>query len=120
MCSSDLIEAVMGAVLLVFAPFLIGLATPAPWQAGVAAAGIAIAAASATSVQLWFRAQAKRSHFRRRQTSSRMATFAEAFVSISWAATAALAANGTWLAVAPAVFAIGVLAGARWMAPRKA
>jgi ABC-2 type transport system permease protein len=48
-----------------------------------------------------------------------MATFAEAFVSISWAATAALAAGGTWLAVAPAVFALGVLAGARWMSPRK-
>ena len=49
-----------------------------------------------TAIQLWFRTQAKRSHFRRRQTSSRVATFAEAFSSISWAATAALAAAGTW------------------------
>jgi ABC-2 type transport system permease protein len=34
--------------------------------------------------------QAKRSQFRRRQTSSRLATFAEAFSSIGWAASAAL------------------------------
>jgi ABC-2 type transport system permease protein len=40
---------------------------------------------------LWFRGQARRSQFRRRQTSSRLATFAEAFSSIGWAATAALA-----------------------------
>jgi ABC-2 type transport system permease protein len=79
-----------------------------------------IAAGSATAIQLWFRAQAKRSHFRRRQTSSRMATFAEAFASISWAATAALAAAGTWLAVMPALFAIAVMIGARWMSPRRA
>lgn len=113
------IEAVMGAVLMVFAPFLAALVLIAPWQAGIAATGIVISAASATAIQLWFRAQAKRSHFRRRQTSSRMATFAEAFASISWAATAALAAGGTWLAMAPAVFAVAVLAGARWMSPRK-
>ena len=31
------------------------------------------------------RTQARRKHFRRRQTSSRVATFAEAFSSISWA-----------------------------------
>jgi ABC-2 type transport system permease protein len=113
------IEAVMGAVLLVFAPFLAALVLIAPWQAGIAAAGIVISAASATAIQLWFRAQAKRSHFRRRQTSSRMATFAEAFASITWAAAAALAAGGTWLAVVPAVFAVSVLAGARWMSPRR-
>jgi ABC-2 type transport system permease protein len=34
--------------------------------------------------------QARRSQFRRRQTSSRLATFAEAFSSIGWAASAAL------------------------------
>jgi ABC-2 type transport system permease protein len=48
-----------------------------------------------------------------------MATFAEAFASISWAATAALAAAGTWLAIMPALFAITVVIGARWMSPRK-
>jgi ABC-2 type transport system permease protein len=114
------IEAVMGAVLLAFAPFLVALAVAAPFEAAVAAAGIMVSAASATAIQLWFRAQAKRSHFRRRQTSSRMATFTEAFASISWAVTAALAAAGMWFAVLPGVFAVAVLAGARWMRPRKA
>ncbi|PMY45030.1 permease, partial [Pseudomonas sp. GW456-L12] len=51
---------------------------------------IIIGATSATAIQLWFRVQARRSQFRRRQTSSRLATFAEAFSSIGWAATAAL------------------------------
>ncbi|RYX87410.1 MAG: permease, partial [Bradyrhizobiaceae bacterium] len=46
---------------------------------------------SATCIQLWYRVQARRSQFRRRQTSSRIATFAEAFSSIGWAATAVLA-----------------------------
>ncbi len=112
------IEAVMGAVLLVFAPFFAALLFVSLFHAAVAALGVIVAAASATAVQLWFRAQAKRSHFRRRQTSSRVATFAEAFVSIAWAATAGLAAAGSWFALGPAVFAVGVLAGARMMRPR--
>ena len=55
--------------------------------------GIGIAAAASTAVQFWFRSQAKRSHFRRRQVSSRLATFAEAFSSIGWAASAAVAGH---------------------------
>jgi ABC-2 type transport system permease protein len=113
------IEAVLGAVFLVFSPFLAAIAWLAPYQACVAATGVVVAAGAATAIQLWFRAQAKRSHFRRRQTSSRMATFAEAFASISWAATAALAAAGMWLAIMPAAFAVAAMAGARWMSPRK-
>jgi ABC-2 type transport system permease protein len=73
---------------------------------------------SATSIQLWFRSQAKRSQFRRRQVSSRVATFAEAFASIGWAATAAVAAMSLVLAIAPALMALLVVAGARYMAPR--
>jgi len=76
------------------------------------------AAPSAIAIQLWFRTQAKRSQFRRRQTSSRMATFAEAFSSITWAATAALAAAGLWHAIATGLIAIMVLAGTRMLAPR--
>jgi ABC-2 type transport system permease protein len=112
------VEAVMACIALAFAPFLLPLAIVAPYFALTAAVGIAVAAASSTAIQLWFRAQAKRSHFRRRQTSSRMATFAEAFSSISWAATAALAAGGTWLALVPACAALMVLAGGRALAPR--
>jgi len=111
------IEAVMGAIAIVFAPFLIALAFAAPWTALVAALGIVAAAATATTIQLWFRAQAKRSHFRRRQTSSRLATFAEAFSSIAWAGTAALAAAGTWLAVLAGLIALAILGGVRLISP---
>ena len=89
----------------------------APMTALVAALGIVAAAATATTIQLWFRAQAKRSHFRRRQTSSRLATFAEAFSSIAWAGTAALAAAGTWLAVLAGVIALAILGGVRLLSP---
>jgi ABC-2 type transport system permease protein len=112
------IEAVMAAIALVFAPFVLALTFVVPTFALTAALGIAVSAASATAIQLWFRTQAKRSHFRRRQTSSRMATFAEAFSSITWAATAALAAAGTGLAVITAVIALMVLGVARALAPR--
>jgi len=113
-------EAVMGAIAMVFAPLIVGLALASPPAAAVTALGVLSAAASATYIQLCFRAQAKRSHFRRRQTSSRIATFAEAFVSIGWAATAALAANELWLAAAfPAAMAAGILAGARYISPHR-
>jgi ABC-2 type transport system permease protein len=108
---------VMGAVAVVFAPFLIALALAAPITALVAALGIIAAGAAATTIQLWFRAQAKRSHFRRRQTSSRLATFAEAFSSIAWAGTAALAAAGTWFAVVAGLIGLAILAGVRLISP---
>jgi ABC-2 type transport system permease protein len=111
------IEAVMGAVAMVFAPFIVALAFASAWAALVAGLGVLVGAASATLVQLCFRTQARRSQFRRRQTSSRIATFAEAFSSIAWAATAALAASGSWLALFPAIIAIGILAGVRLIAP---
>ena len=66
------------------------------------------AAAAATLIQFWFRKQATRRHFRRRQTSSRFATFAEAFSSISWAATAALAAAGTLARARSGAVALGI------------
>ena len=94
-------EAVLGGVAVVFAPFVVVLAIVAPFAALVALAGVAIAAGSATAIQYWFRTQARRSLFRRRQTSSRVATFAEALSSTGWAGTGALAATGTWLAVVP-------------------
>ncbi len=101
-------------------PFVAALAFVSPRIALVATLGVLIAAAASTFVQLCFRTQAKRSQFRRRQVSSRIATFAEAFSSIAWAATAALAALGTWLAAFPAVIAIGILAGVRLLRPPQA
>jgi ABC-2 type transport system permease protein len=81
---------VLIAISTLFAPLIIALSFASLQQAAVTAAGVIISAASATAIQLWFRVQAKRSQFRRRQTSSRLATFAEAFSSIGWAATGAL------------------------------
>jgi len=111
------IEAVMGAVAVVFAPFVAALAFATPPVALVAVAGIAASGAAAITIQLWFRAQAKRSHFRRRQTSSRVATFAEAFSSIAWAGAAALAAAGSWFAIPAALIPLAILGGVRLISP---
>jgi ABC-2 type transport system permease protein len=112
------IEAVLGVIAVVFAPWVAVLAIASPWHALITCGGIVVAAGAATSIQLWFRSQAKRSQFRRRQVSSRVATFAEAFSSIGWAATAAVAAVNLWLAIAPGLVALAVVAGARFMSPR--
>ena len=114
------VEAVMGAVALMLAPLVVAFAFLSPLHAVAAVAGVACAAASTIRIQLWFRAQAKRSLFRRRHTSSRIATFAEALVSFSWAAAAGLAAAGTWLAAVSAVVALLILAGVKALAPRRA
>jgi ABC-2 type transport system permease protein len=114
------IEAVMQTIALVFTPFVAALAFASPRAALVGGAGVLVAAAASTFVQLCFRTQARRSQFRRRQVSSRIATFAEAFSSIAWAATAALMALGTWLAAFPAAIAIGILAGVRLLRPPQA
>jgi len=112
------IEAVIAIVAVIFAPLVAVIAVASPWHAAVTGLGIVIAAACATAIQLWFRTQAKRSQFRRRQVSSRIATFAEAFSSIGWAATAAVAAISPLLAVPPGLIAIALLVGARLLAPR--
>jgi ABC-2 type transport system permease protein len=103
------IEAVLGAIAIVMAPLLIAVGFASPRIALVTALGIAASASSATAIQLWFRAQARRNQFRRRQTSSRVATFAEAFSSISWAATAGMLAAGSSFAIGGAIFALIVL-----------
>jgi ABC-2 type transport system permease protein len=112
------VEAVIGSTAFVFAPLVAALAFASLAAAIVCGVGVLIAAASATHIQLCFRVQAKRSQFRRRQTSSRVATFAEAFSSIGWAGASALVASGSWLALFPALIALGVLAGVRAIAPR--
>jgi ABC-2 type transport system permease protein len=112
------IEAVLAIIAAVFAPLLAVIAVASPWHAAITGGGVIIAAAAATAIQLWFRTQAKRSQFRRRQISSRVATFAEAFSSIGWAATAAVAAVNLLLAIPPGLIALAVLGGARLLAPR--
>jgi ABC-2 type transport system permease protein len=114
------IEAVIGCIAVVFAPFVLALVLYAPVLAIVTGAGVAAAATSASLIQLWFRSQARRNQFRRRHTSSRIATFSEAFSSIMWAATGAVAAAGSWLAAVVALLAIGLLAGIKLLAPAQA
>lgn len=93
------VEAVLCVIAAGALPFLAGLAFTSLWGAAVAAAGIAVASASAILIQMWFKVSAKRTMFRRRQTASKTATFAEAFSSIFWAAAAGFAALQSWFAL---------------------
>jgi ABC-2 type transport system permease protein len=106
------IEAVMGVIAFIFVPLVVALAFASVRPALVAGAGVLIAAASAMLIQFCFRTQSRRSQFRHRHVSaSRIATFAEAVSSIAWALSSALAAAGMWLALIPALTAIGILGG---------
>ncbi|WP_315833718.1 permease [Bradyrhizobium prioriisuperbiae] len=113
------IEVVLLAVCAVCAPLVLPLLFVAPLQAIVTALSVMIAAMSATAIQLWFRVQARRSQFRRRQTSSRLATFAEAFASIGWAATAGLALALPVLAAITALMTMALLAIIWKVSPRQ-
>lgn len=114
------VEAVALAVCVPVVPIVLVLATTQPFIAAVTFVGAAAATAGAGTVQYFFRKQAKRSNFRRRQTSSRFATFAEAFLSISCAGAAALAAAHSWAyASVPAVVALLILAAVRYAGPAR-
>jgi ABC-2 type transport system permease protein len=113
------IEVVLIAIGVTFAPLVAALLFASPLQAAVTALGVMIASVSATAIQLWFRVQAKRSQFRRRQTSSRLATFAEAFSSIGWAATAALALAIPAAAVITGLITAAILAATWKISPRR-
>jgi ABC-2 type transport system permease protein len=113
------IEVVLIAIGVMFAPLVAALVFASPRQAAVTALGVVTAAASATAIQLWFRVQARRSQFRRRQTSSRLATFAEAFSSIGWAATAALALAIPAAAAITGLMTAGILAATWKISPRR-
>ena len=113
------IEVVLIGIAVIFAPLIVALIFASPLQAAVTALGVAVAAVSATAIQLWFRVQARRSQFRRRQTSSRLATFAEAFSSIGWAATAALALAWPLAAVVTGLATAAVLAATWKISPER-
>ena len=114
------VEVVMQSVGVVLLPFAALLALISPPQALIVALFSAAAAASSTAIQLWFRSQSKRSHFRRRHTSSRIATFAEALVSITWAGAGAVAALSAWLSAIIAGIALVLLLCVRALSPRRA
>jgi ABC-2 type transport system permease protein len=113
------IEVVLIIIAVAFAPLVLPLALLSPAQSIVTAAGVGIAAASATAIQLWFRVQARRSQFRRRQTSSRLATFAEAFSSIGWAATAGLALSLPIAAVITGLLTLAIMTATWAISPRR-
>jgi ABC-2 type transport system permease protein len=113
------IEVVLIAIGAIFAPLVAALTFASPLQAAITALGVMIAAASATAIQLWFRVQGRRSQFRRRQTSSRLATFSEAFSSIGWAATAALALAVPLVALITGLMTAGIIAATWKISPRR-
>jgi ABC-2 type transport system permease protein len=113
------IEVVLIAIGMVFAPLIAALAFASLLQALVTAVGVAIGTICATAIQLWFRVQARRSQFRRRQTSSRIATFAEAFSSIGWAATAALVLAIPAAAVITGLMTAAIVAATWKISPRQ-
>ncbi len=112
------IQSVSGAIALVVAPLLVLIGLSSFKAALITTVGCALSAGSATAIQLWFRVQAKRSMFRRRQVSSRVATLSEAFVSILWAGSAALLLSSGMLAIVPALLASAVLAFAWALSPK--
>jgi ABC-2 type transport system permease protein len=113
------IEVVLIAIAVIFSPLVAALVFASPFQAAITAASIIIGAASATAIQLWFRVQARRSQFRRRQTSSRLATFAEAFSSIGWAATAALLLTLPIAGIVSGLITAGLVAMTWKFSPRR-
>ena len=113
------IEVVLIVIGVIFAPLIGALAFTSPPQAVVTAIGVVVAAATATAIQLWFRVQTRRSQFRRRQTSSRLATFAEAFSSIGWAATAALALSMPLPALVTGLVTAAIVAATWKISPRR-
>lgn len=114
------IEAVLCVIGAIIAPIALALSFLDPVIALTCILGVAAASVSAVAIQLWFRSQARRSNFRRRQTSSKVATFAEAFSSIFWAGAAGLLAAGSWWSLTLAAGAMLVLVAARGFRPQSA
>jgi ABC-2 type transport system permease protein len=113
------IEVVLIAIAVIFSPLVAALVFASPFQAAITAVTIIVSAASATAIQLWFRVQARRSQFRRRQTSSRLATFAEAFSSIGWAATSALLLTLPTAGIVSGLITTGLVAMTWKFSPRR-
>ena len=107
------VKAVLAIVALVVMPLTIALALASIWGAFVTFIGALTAACCAILVQLWFRAQANRAMFRRRQVASKASTLVEASASILCAGTTALVAAGQVLALLPAVLLVIVM-GIAW------
>lgn len=113
------VKAVLVIIAAVVMPIVAAMALMSLWGALVTFCGALIAAACAILIQLWFRGQAKRSNFRRRQVASKASTFSEAFASILCAGTTALVAAGNPIAVVPGVLAVLVMGVAWSISPKR-
>ncbi|MBU1211912.1 MAG: permease [Alphaproteobacteria bacterium] len=114
------VKAVLVIIAGIVTPIVLAMALMSVWGAFVTLCGALIAAACAILIQLWFRAQAKRSNFRRRQVASKASTFCEAFASILCAGTTALVAALNPIAILPGVLAIVVMGVAWAISPKRA
>ena len=100
------IEAILIMAAIVVLPVLLGLAVLFPRVLPIAAAGAALASASAITVQFMFRTRGDRRHFARREGSPRLATMTEALAAVAWAGATGVAA---YHPIAGAVAAIPAL-----------
>jgi len=114
------IQSVLSIALIVTAPLLLVMTIAQPWVGFVTSIAVVVSSSSALAIQLWFRTQASRRMFRRRQNASRASTMAEAFSSISWAGAAALAAAGSPLALIFVATSLAVLTIAWYLRPASA
>ena len=97
-------------VLVAVAAVALGPTSPA---AAAATLGVgAVAAVTAALLQAWFGKPASRSAFRRRAQASFVIGVGELILAAAWAATANLLAQGSGWAVAPALLAATIVAGA--------
>ena len=112
------VEAVFAVIALVLMPFAIVLLAFSPRAALFMLLGTGMASTCAVIIQLWFRSQAKRSMFRRRQVSSKAATISEALVSVLWAGAAGLGIFHAALFLVPAVLVAIVMAIAWFIRPK--
>ncbi len=113
------IEAVFTVVAVLLLPFTLAITLLSPRAAVCLFLGAFFSASFAVLIQLWFRNQAQRSMFRRRQVSSRVATVSEALVSILCAGGAGLAMLHAGFVLVPMVPIAAVLAFAYTMRPRR-
>ncbi|KUO54285.1 MAG: hypothetical protein APF80_06150 [Alphaproteobacteria bacterium BRH_c36] len=114
------VKAVLVIIAGIVTPIVLAMAFMSVWGAFVTFCGALIAAGCAILIQLWFRAQAKRSNFRRRQVASKASTFCEALASILCAGTTALVAALNPIAILPGVLAMIVMGVAWAISPKRA
>ena len=113
------IEAVVTVIAIVITPFLIAMAFHSLRAAVCLAIGTFLATASSVTIQLWFRSQANRSLFRRRQVSSKAATISEALVAVLWAVGSALMIYHGLLII-PSLVVVALVMGVAWfIRPRR-